>query len=196
MDHEVFVRELRELRAASLSDWSRDDQADYWSLTAGLNQVYWELSMLRPHWRDPGFYVQQSYGAVWDVLVRKPEVWSEARVKSQLLPRLKAASAVLMDGVANFKEATGRGEPVQTFATLALQNMGWNGTECAIGVQLRAAVEKLLESSSLNATTANAAAEAASQADSALNTFATYIHASQPHWSSNASIGEGWPPDI
>ena len=99
--------------------WTVDDQADYYALTSAVARAFWELHILRPHRRDPGFYVQQSLGAFWDELVRAPASgWSDHRASARLLPRLLGVPAVLQAGIIELE--SGRGEMVATFAQTCL----------------------------------------------------------------------------
>ena len=71
-DYEAFRMQLENIRLSSPFDaWDVDDQADYFGLTSALARCFWELHILRPHMRDPTYYVQQSLGAVWDALVQQ-----------------------------------------------------------------------------------------------------------------------------
>jgi len=97
-EYEVFVAELKKIRNFSsfpFEKWDAATQADYWALTSALNRVYWELHIFLPMWRDPGYYFQQSYGAVWDTLVTTRRGWNEKHVQSALLPRLQALTTIM-----------------------------------------------------------------------------------------------------
>ena len=198
LQYEAFVTELRALRrnvgdGLEFAVWSRDDQVDYFALTSALNRVFWEQNMLRPAQRDPGYYVQQSVGAVWDVLVRQPLKWDEERVRTQLLPRLLATPQVLADGQANLEAAQARAEPVATFGTLALGTLGWNSTtrKARLSVHLQASIKALCAVASLDSRTASQLVAAAATAAAAVTKFGSFVSEASPHWAKNASIGEG-----
>eukprot|EP00729_Bicosta_minor_P020899 gene20899-16966_t len=97
--------------------WSRDDQADYWALSSAISRVFWELNIFRSDKRDPGYYVQNSLGAVWDELVRGPAQgkWTDARVLNRLIPRVRAIPEALAAGIAALPA-----EAVAIFASNAL----------------------------------------------------------------------------
>ena len=197
LEYEAFVAELRTLRrnggdGLEFSRWSRDDQVDYFALTSALNRVFWEQHILRPAQRDPGYYVQQSAGAIWDALVRQPLKWQEERVRSQLLPRLLAAPHVLADGEANLRSAQVEAEPVAAFGALALDTLGWNATSktTTLSQHLKASISALSAAASLDPGTASQLSAAATAAGAALTHFGAFVASASPHWATNASIGE------
>jgi uncharacterized protein (DUF885 family) len=68
-------------------------QVDYRLLGAALARAQWELSVLRPWQRDPGFYIDQSLGSVF-VLLLPPPPFSAAR-QDEILRRLRGIPATL-----------------------------------------------------------------------------------------------------
>ncbi len=195
VQYEVFVARLRALRGGdpSFAAWSADDQTDYYCLTAALNRVYWELHVLRPAHTDPSFYLQQSFGAVWDTLVTtrppKSPLWDEPTVHARLLPRLAAIPSIFADGIAALRG----GDPRQPFATLFLQTIGvssGSGVSRLVGA-LQASMRAVTQASNppLSSSTAAALLEASSAAGTALTEFAAFVSHNQASWSKNASIG-------
>ena len=198
LQYEAFVTELRALRrnggdGLDFANWSRDDQVDYFALTSALARVFWEQHMLRPAQRDPGYYIQQSVGAVWDALVRQPMAWGEERVRTQLLPRLLATPQVLADGETNLRAAQAQTEPVAAFGVLALDTLGWNTTtkKARVTMHLQASISALCAAAKLDSHTASQLLAATTTAATALNLFGSFVSQASPHWAKNASIGEG-----
>jgi len=68
-------------------------QVDYRLLGAALARVHWELSIQRSWQRDPGFYVDQTLGSVF-VLLLPPPPFSAAR-QDEILRRLQAIPGTL-----------------------------------------------------------------------------------------------------
>jgi len=68
-------------------------QVDYRLLGAALARVHWELSIQRSWQRDPGFYVDQTLGSVF-VLLLPPPPFSAAR-QEEILRRLQAIPGTL-----------------------------------------------------------------------------------------------------
>eukprot|EP00937_MAST-01D_sp_MAST-1D-sp2_P007275 g7275.t1 len=187
--------------------WARDDQVDYWALTSALARVYWELQLLRPHTRDPVWYVTQGPGAVWDSLVRRPNNadaarraadgdwsawWPEARLRLELLPRLRAVAPVLRDAAANLERG---GEAVPCFYCIARDALGLpaagagpdpdSAARAALGKQLESAVLAVTDVAGA-ASPAPAAAllaelrDAAGVARSAVEDYGSFVAARAP----------------
>jgi hypothetical protein len=71
-------------------------------LGSALARVRWELDRLAGWRRDPGFYVDQTAGAVFDVLARPPPF--DATRSRDLVRRLEAVPRVLDQGRANLDQ--------------------------------------------------------------------------------------------
>jgi hypothetical protein len=105
------------------------EQVDYRLLGSALSRVRWELEGVRSYRRDPGFYVQQTLGALVDLILPSTP-WTEAR-GHDVVVRLQAFPKVLADGEQNLDEI------VQPFSELAIADLQ------GIGPSLRASVEAL-----------------------------------------------------
>src|SRR5947209_2086302 len=80
-------------RALDLTGASVADQVDYRLLGSAIARVYWELDVM-PMWREnPDFYVQQSLGSVYAIIL-PPGPFAEGR-QEQLLARLERIPATL-----------------------------------------------------------------------------------------------------
>lgn len=115
------MSKLRQIRGSEhdFSTWSNGDQSDYWALTSALARVFWELHIFQPAFTDPGFYLQQSYGSVWDTLVSARPGWDDGVLMQELLPRLLAVPDVLENGVQNLQD----GNPTQASASRSLASL-------------------------------------------------------------------------
>jgi len=80
-------------RALDMTGASVADQIDYRLLGSAIARVYWELDVM-PMWReDPDFYVQQSLGSVYAVILPPPPIQIDRQ--KQLLSRLERIPATL-----------------------------------------------------------------------------------------------------
>ena len=101
----------RELAAMPVESWSRSQQVDYLAVKSILNGYRFNLEVLRPWKRDPGFYL--------DPLMRVAfaDVSPDSEQVEQLRDRLKRVPPLLSSARANLTEVAG------DFADLALHNL-------------------------------------------------------------------------
>jgi len=91
--------------------WPIARKVDYSLMGSAIARVRWELD-LNPRWqRDPTFYVEQTVGALQDVLLPPPP-FDEARA-AEIVARTENIPAILEQAKANL-------EPVAPFARLAI----------------------------------------------------------------------------
>lgn len=88
--------------ALELSDEPVTVQVDGRLLGSALAKVHWELELIRGWQRDPGFYVQQSLGAVYVTLLAPPP-FDEVRAAS-ISALLRHVPLVLEQAMANLAE--------------------------------------------------------------------------------------------
>ncbi len=99
---EEFEKQWRALDTAGASV---GDQADYRLLGSAIARVYWELDGM-PMWREnPDFYLQQSLGSVYALLL--PPAPFAAERQSQLLARLERIPATLAAARENLTDMRG-----------------------------------------------------------------------------------------
>jgi len=96
--------------------WDVAARVDARLLRAAIQRVFWELEVLESPHRDPGFYVQQTLGSVFDLLLLSSPV-DEARARNLLL-RLEHIPATLSAARANLDR------PVRPFAEAAIADLG------------------------------------------------------------------------
>jgi len=83
----------RQWRSLDMNGASVADQIDYRLLGSAIARVYWELDVV-PMWREnPDFYLQQSLGSVYAVLLPPPPF--SANHQQELLSRLERMPATL-----------------------------------------------------------------------------------------------------
>jgi hypothetical protein len=91
-----FERRWKDLRA---DGWPVARKVDHRLMGSAIARVYWELDK-NPRWqRDPGFYVEQTAGALQDALLAPPP-FDEARSR-EILARAKDIPAILEQAKVN-----------------------------------------------------------------------------------------------
>jgi len=106
-----LTRFEQELAAMPVENWSRSQQVDFLAVKSILNGYRFNLEVLRPWKRDPGFYL--------DPLMRVAftDVSKDGEQIEQLRARLKSVPPLLASARANLTEVAG------DFADLALYNL-------------------------------------------------------------------------
>ena len=100
--HAQIAQFEKQWRALDVSSASVADQIDYRLLGSAIARVYWELDVM-PMWReDPDFYVQQSLGSVYAVILPPPPIQPDRQ--KQLLSRLERIPATLNSARANLTD--------------------------------------------------------------------------------------------
>lgn len=107
---------LDRLAALDRSAFNRADEVDALALAAAISRVGWELDVLNSPQRNPLFYVDQTLGSVFELLVLSSPV-TPGRMH-ELVLRLQQFPATLSDAVRNLDE------PVQPFARAAIDSLG------------------------------------------------------------------------
>ncbi len=98
------------------SGWNRSDSVDYLLLRSAIERVNWELNVLKVPFRNPEFYVQQTLGALYELLLISSPM-TDLRTEN-ILRRIESIPAALRFAQANLTE------PVQPFAKLAVGELG------------------------------------------------------------------------
>lgn len=92
--------------------WSRTDSVDFLLLRSAIERVNWELNVLRTPFRNPEFYVQQTLGALYELLVISSPM-TDVRAEN-IVKRIASIPATLRYARENLTD------PVQPFARLAV----------------------------------------------------------------------------
>jgi hypothetical protein len=104
-----------ELDALSKTDWTRSDSVDYLCLRSAVERVNWELNVLRQPERNPDFYLHQTLGALYELLlIHTPMTRDRAR---NMIIRIESFPKTLSDATLNLKE------PSAPFAKIALEKL-------------------------------------------------------------------------
>jgi uncharacterized protein (DUF885 family) len=110
-----YVEYSAELRNLPRENWSRSDSIDYLLMHSAIERVNWELNVLRSPSRNPDFYVHQTIGAVYELLLIHSAM-TEERIKNIIL-RLLSIPKTIEHAKQNLTE------PVVPFALVALENL-------------------------------------------------------------------------
>jgi len=106
------------LRLLSLnrSGWTTADSVDFLLLRSAIARVDFELNVVRSARRNPEFYIQQTLGAVYELLLQPPP-FSEARTQN-LIARLESIPGTLKIARDNLTE------PTVAFGKLTVGDLG------------------------------------------------------------------------
>lgn len=111
----------KQWRAIDISGASIPDQIDYRLLGSAIARVYWELDVI-PDWRrNPGFYVDQSLGSVYALLLPPPPIQPDRQ--QQIIARLQRIPATLAAARENLDDMRA---PYMRITLDALQNIEAN----------------------------------------------------------------------
>lgn len=98
------------------SSWPVPRQVDYRLMGSAIARARWELDYLAAWKKNPNFYLDQTLGEYFHLLLQPPPL-GEAR-STNIVATLNAVPKILADGRANLTE------PVRPFAELALDQLG------------------------------------------------------------------------
>ena len=101
-DYQNFIRAVDRL---SIEEWPVERQVDARLLRAAIQRVHWELDVLRSPHRNPLFYVQQTLGSVFELLLIASPM-DEARTENIIL-RFERFPDTLSHARKNLDEAVG-----------------------------------------------------------------------------------------
>jgi len=103
------------LRKIPRKHWTRSDSVDYLCLRSAIERVNWELNVLLIPHRNPDFYVHQTIGAIYELLVIDSPMTSK-RLRNIIL-RLQSFPKTVKDAKENLTE------PSAPFAKIALGHL-------------------------------------------------------------------------
>ena len=96
-------------------NWLVSDSVDYLILRSAMERVNWEFTVLNAPGRNPDFYVQQTLGVVFELLLISTPM-TELRA-ANIIARLNSFSQTVKDAKINLTE------PVASFTVIALGNL-------------------------------------------------------------------------
>lgn len=112
---ETYREYLRAVESLDTGGWSIDRQVDARLLRAAIQRVHWELEMLRLPYRNPLFYVDQTLGSVFELLILSTPMTPERA--ENLVLRFEKIPDTLKDARKNLSE------PVQPFAQATIATL-------------------------------------------------------------------------
>ena len=96
--------------------WPIPHQVDYRLIGSAIARVHWEMNVTRGQERNPGFYVDQTLGLLF-LLVLKPPPFNEARSRT-IVSALQSFSGTVANGKENLA-----GNAIKPFALAALEKL-------------------------------------------------------------------------
>ncbi|WKN33287.1 DUF885 family protein [Porifericola rhodea] len=113
--HQDYKRFRNELDGISQNGWKAEDSVDFLLLHSAVERINWELNVLRLPYRNPDFYVHQSLGVLFELLVVHTPM-TDQRIEEIIL-RIGSIPATLNHAKVNLKE------PFAGGAVIALNNL-------------------------------------------------------------------------
>jgi len=110
-----YIEYSNQLKNISRDNWSRSDSIDYLLMHSAIERVNWELNILRSPYRNPDFYVHQTVGSVYELLLIHSPM-TDQRMNNIIL-RLQSIPQTVEYAKQNLSEA------VEPFAAVALENL-------------------------------------------------------------------------
>src|SRR6476646_6746622 len=104
-----------ELIVINCSTWPVSQQVDYQLVASALARVHWELNITRSHEVNPDFYVHQTLGAIF-LLLLKPGPFDPDRCQ-EIITRLRSIPATVEAGEQNLHNA------IRPFAMAAVEKL-------------------------------------------------------------------------
>ncbi len=95
--------------------WSKSDSVDYLLLHSAIERVNWELNILKLPNRNPDFYVHQTLGAVYELLLIHSPI--DRKRAENIILRLNSFNKTIQYAKTNLNE------PVMSFADIALGSL-------------------------------------------------------------------------
>jgi hypothetical protein len=112
-------------------NWTKSDSVDFLIMRSAIERVNWELNVLKLPNRNPNFYIDQSLGALYELLIIHSPM-TKQRAKN-IITRLNSFEKTLSDAKINLTD------PIAIFAEIAIencQNPRENLYECANALKL------------------------------------------------------------
>lgn len=113
--NDYYHSSTEELEALDKSKWSRSDSVDYLCLRSAIERVNWELNVLKSPYNNPDFYVHQTLGTLFELLLISSPI-DDNRIENITL-RLNSFSKTIDNAKKNLTS------PVQSFTKIALNNL-------------------------------------------------------------------------
>lgn len=112
---EKYLEYAARLKNLPIENLSLSDSVDFLLMHSAIERVNWELNILRSPYRNPDFYVHQTIGAVYELLlIHSPMTNSQME---NIIIRLKSIPETIQHAKRNLTE------PNEPFALVALENL-------------------------------------------------------------------------
>ncbi len=175
-----FEQRWHKLQPA-VAQWPVPAQVDYRLIGSAIARAHWELNITRMWQRHPGFYVDQTLGAVLEPLLLPPP-FAKSRAE-EVLRRLQTIPGTLADGQKNLSE------PRQPFARLAINTL--EDIQPKLSHSMAALRPELAKS--LSPAQLTQFDTATKQAGDALAAYATWLQQRLPNMRQETAVGrEGY----
>jgi hypothetical protein len=161
------------LDALDHTGWTVADSVDYLFLRAAIERVNYELNIVRSARRNPDFYVHQTLGIIYELILQPPP-FSETRAKNIVL-RMQAIPTTMKHAKENLTDG------VRFFADMASTNL--SGVREKLDRVVRGLTPLFPKAQQ------KPLAEAAKKAAAALEDYAAWIKQQKPKWGANYVIG-------
>jgi hypothetical protein len=99
----------------SKNNWTRTDSIDYLLLRSAIERVNWELNVLNLPTTNPDFYVHQTLGAVYELLLINSQM-TDKRIENIII-RLESFPQTVSSAIENIIT------PIEPFAQIALEDL-------------------------------------------------------------------------
>jgi hypothetical protein len=172
--HQQLERFESRWKTMDPSVWPVSRQVDYRLIGSALARIRWELDLNRSWQKDPGFYVDQSVGAYFQLLLPPPPFTADRT--QQIVATLASIPSTLRNGESNLSE------PVAPFARSAIDQLE------NIGPRLRQSVHELTPGLAPGVDL-RALDQATEQAAAALESYRGWLERRLPAMSGATAIG-------
>jgi hypothetical protein len=116
---EAFESRCKALaKSADFNSWPVPRQVDYRLMGSAIARVRWELDVTRNWQRDPGFYLDQTLGGIFDLL-RQPPPFKAAR-SLEIVRRMESIPRICKQAKENLTDAV---KPVTSLAIEGLKDI-------------------------------------------------------------------------
>ncbi len=163
-----------ELNAIDPSSWPVNQQVDYRLIASALARVRWELDITRSHEANPDFYVHQTLGAIFLMLL-KPAPFEPDRCK-EIIIRLRSVPKTTEAGKQNLRQ-----NAIRPFAIAAIEKL-INVRQCLSTVATE--LEPFFDPAQMPELKL-----ATDEAIDALDSFRTWLEAELPNMAVNTAAG-------
>ena len=165
--HDAAQKKFRErLNALDKTGWTIADSVDYLFLRGAMERVNYELNIVCTARRNPDFYVNQTLGAIFELILQPPP-FDEKRAKNIVL-RMQSFPNTIKHAKENLTEG------VVYFADIALANL--NGVRERMDRIVRGLTPLFPKAQQ------KPLAEAAKKATTALEDYAAWLQQQSPTW--------------